>query len=184
MLLILVLLCVPMIEIALFIVLGDVLGLGLTLLIVAVTALVGGYTLRRQGLQTLDKLQTVAASDAPTTMMEGLLLAAAGLLLLTPGFFTDALGFALIIPPIRRAFAAQLASRAVVFATRTVRARAAANHQPFGAQNHRPDSSDAGQRRPNDAVHVSQVSKPTSGPQRSKVEDATVIDEESPPRSQ
>ena len=70
------------------------------------TAVLGAYLVRQQGFATLNKVQqeTNAGRVPAMPMAEGLALLFAGAVLLTPGFMTDALGFALLVPPIRQAF--------------------------------------------------------------------------------
>lgn len=104
---------VPIIEIALFIQVGGVIGLWPTLLIVVLTALLGTALLRQQGAAALSRLQgsLSALSDPSEPLAEGAMILFAGALLLTPGFFTDALGFSLMVPGVRRAIFQQLKSR-------------------------------------------------------------------------
>ena len=99
----LVLVGVPIIEIGLFIQLGGFLGLWPTLGIVVLTALLGTLLLRTQGLSTLEELKrTAETGQSPAgPMANGALILVAGLLLLTPGFFTDSFGFLLMVPAIR-----------------------------------------------------------------------------------
>ncbi len=101
----LLLLIVPLIEIALFVELGGAIGLVATLAIVALTALAGAWLMRSQGLQIFNDLKHAArsGSDPSETILHGFLVISAGLLLLTPGFFTDAAGLALLAPAVRRA---------------------------------------------------------------------------------
>lgn len=96
---------IPLIEIGLFIQVGGLIGLVPTLLIVIGTALLGSMLLRAQGLATYRKAQTdMAGGMVPVDqVVHGLFLLVAGVLLLTPGFLTDALGFLLFVPPIRLA---------------------------------------------------------------------------------
>ena len=108
---------------------GGYFGALITIGAVMFTAVVGVALLRRQGLATLTRgQQKLAAGQLPASeMAEGLLLAVAGPLLLTPGFITDAAGFALLVPAVRRVFAASLASRFQVVGAGSVGAG-------FGAQ--------------------------------------------------
>lgn len=94
---------VPIVEIGLFIQVGGAIGLWPTLLIVVLTALAGTILMRAQGVLTLQRLQTALAEGRNPTdpMAQGAMILVAGVLLLTPGFFTDALGFALLLPPVR-----------------------------------------------------------------------------------
>ena len=110
----LVLVVVPIIEIGLFIELGGFLGLWPTLGIVVLTALVGSVLLRAQGLSTVEELRrTAETGQSPAgPMANGALILVAGLLLLTPGFFTDSIGFLLMVPPIRAILIKWIAARA------------------------------------------------------------------------
>lgn len=101
----LLLVAVPIIEIGLFIQVGGWLGLWPTLAIVILTAAIGTVLLRAQGLAALGELQRrlAAGEDPSTTLAHGAMILVAGVLLLTPGFFTDGVGFALLMPPVRAA---------------------------------------------------------------------------------
>lgn len=108
---------VPIVEIALFIEVGGAIGLWPTLGVVVLTAVAGTALMRAQGMAVLAELQHSLESGGNPTgpIANGALILIAGVLLLTPGFFTDALGFALLLPPVRaaviRAGAARLAGR-------------------------------------------------------------------------
>jgi len=97
---------VPVIEIYLLIQVGSVIGAFSTILIIIGTAILGATLLRRQGISTLQRVQsTMQRGEIPAIeMMEGLILLFSGALLLTPGFFTDAIGFIALFPPARRGF--------------------------------------------------------------------------------
>ncbi|MDD9884381.1 MAG: FxsA family protein [Gammaproteobacteria bacterium] len=97
-------LLVPLAEIYLLISVGGAIGAGWTIALVVFTALAGAALVRAQGFATLARARAQLARGQPPAleMLEGLLLFAAGALLLTPGFFTDAVGFALLLPPLRR----------------------------------------------------------------------------------
>jgi UPF0716 protein FxsA len=71
---------------------------------VVLTAVIGGWLVRKQGMGILFRIrQQMEQGEAPAIeMLEGALLALMGILLLLPGFITDALGFLLLIPPLRR----------------------------------------------------------------------------------
>ncbi|MCP1336490.1 FxsA family protein [Futiania mangrovi] len=107
---------VPLIEIALFIQVGGLIGLWPTLAIIVLTAVIGVALLRQQGLSTLTRAQArMDRGEMPVReMLEGILLAIAGALLLTPGFFTDAIGFALLVPAVRQAIGNRIARHVVV----------------------------------------------------------------------
>jgi UPF0716 protein FxsA len=94
---------VPLIEIALFIQVGGAIGLWPTLGIVVLTALLGTYLVRQQGLMAISQLraQMQNLQDPTEALVHGAMILFSGALLLTPGFFTDAFGFALLIPAIR-----------------------------------------------------------------------------------
>jgi UPF0716 protein FxsA len=95
---------VPLLEIALFIQIGGWIGLGPTLALIVLTAVVGAWMLRQQGIGVLMRAQRQLAEGVLPVMevFEGLCLVIAGALLLTPGFFTDALGALLLVPAVRR----------------------------------------------------------------------------------
>ena len=94
----------PIIEIFLLIKIGGSIGALATIGIVILTAVIGTWMLRAQGLSTLAKAQSrLSGGQVPAfEMMEGLALGVGGALLLTPGFVTDAIGFACLLPFTRR----------------------------------------------------------------------------------
>jgi UPF0716 protein FxsA len=94
---------VPIVEIAVFIKIGGQLGVFNTVAMVVITAFIGTWLLRSQGLRTLHRAQeSMARNIFPVSeVFDGLCLLAAGAFLLTPGFVTDALGFLLFVPPFR-----------------------------------------------------------------------------------
>jgi len=96
-------LAVPLIEIALFIQVGGLIGLWPTLLIVVLTAIAGTAMVRSQGGQAIAGLRnSLGQLDDPTThLAHGAMILFSGALLLTPGFFTDAVGFLLLVPAVR-----------------------------------------------------------------------------------
>lgn len=112
----LLLVMVPIIEIALFIEVGGWIGLWPTLAIVVATALAGTLLLRAQGFRALADLQNRldTGRDPTGTLAHGALILVAGVVLLTPGFFTDAIGFALLIPPVRSAVLRFVGKRIVI----------------------------------------------------------------------
>lgn len=97
-------LAVPLIEIYILIEVGQILGAPLTIVAVVGTALLGAVLARYQGMVTVTRLYTqLNTGELPgQTLFDGACLLVAGALLLTPGFFTDAVGFALLTPPLRR----------------------------------------------------------------------------------
>jgi len=112
-LLLLVFLLVPLVEIYFLIVVGGIIGALPTIALVVLTAVIGAALARQQGLATLQRLQaSVARGETPAIeLLEGVLLLVGALLLLTPGFFTDALGFACLIPATRRLLALWILKR-------------------------------------------------------------------------
>jgi UPF0716 protein FxsA len=102
-LLFIIFLIVPLIEIALFMLLVQAIGIWPTLLGIVVTALLGSAIIRRQGISLIDEIRrlTNAGMMPAKQIAEGLMLAVSGALLLTPGYFTDACGFLLLIPAVR-----------------------------------------------------------------------------------
>ena len=101
--LLLVFLGVPAAEITLFIQTSEQFGLWITIGLVILTAVFGTILLRHQGVQTLVRVQiSLERGEMPVgELFEGLCLLVAGLLLLTPGFLTDAVGFTLFVPIVR-----------------------------------------------------------------------------------
>ncbi|MEH0690805.1 membrane protein FxsA [Vibrio cholerae] len=121
---------VPIIEIGLFIQVGGFLGLWPTIGLVLVTAFVGASLVRSQGVATLLSVQQrLAQGELPAQqIMEGVMLAVAGVLLLTPGFLTDALGMLVLLPAPRAMIAKTLMSKMVI---RSVGGQSGFGHDPF-----------------------------------------------------
>ena len=97
-------LVVPFVEIYLLLQIGGLVGVMPTVLLVVFTAVLGAWLLRKRGFATFQRFQaSLAQGEIPAyEMIEGPILLVGGALLLTPGFFTDALGFACLIPQARR----------------------------------------------------------------------------------
>lgn len=108
-------LAIPLIEIALFVQVGGLIGLWPVLAIVVGTAFAGTYLVRNQGLQAMGNLQNSFSnlSDPSEPLAHGAMILFAGALLLTPGFFTDACGFALLVPGVRSWVFGRLRERVV-----------------------------------------------------------------------
>lgn len=104
---------VSLIEIGLFITIGGWLTLWPTLALVLLTGVLGTVLVRQQGLAVLRELQQdmQAARNPLSPLAHGAMILAAGLLLLTPGFFTDAVGFSLMVPAVRRAIIGYIGPR-------------------------------------------------------------------------
>ena len=100
----LIFLAVPLVEIFLLIKVGNLVGAPWTIALLVLTALVGAWLVRLQGLSALNRVrQSAARGELPALeLLEGLFLLAAGALLLTPGFFTDIVGFVCLTPWLRR----------------------------------------------------------------------------------
>ena len=94
---------VPIIEIAIFISIGSNIGVLNTIAIILVTALVGIFLVRRQGMNLLFNAQkNMMQGIMPTEEIKGgIFLLISGLLLVTPGFFTDCIGFAMFLRPVQ-----------------------------------------------------------------------------------
>ncbi len=109
-------LMVPLIEIALFIQVGGLIGLWPTLAIVVLTAVLGTWLVRGQGRLAMGQLRSAFSemNDPTEPLAHGAMILLSGALLLTPGFFTDAVGFALLAPPVRAAVYRYLRARVVV----------------------------------------------------------------------
>lgn len=103
----------PIVEIGVLINVGSWLGLWPTLLIVILTAVLGTWMLRQQSAATMMQAQDrLRAGELPAQQIfEGVLLLVGGVLLLTPGFVTDGIGFACLMPWSRRWLAAAIAER-------------------------------------------------------------------------
>lgn len=103
----LVVLIVPFIEIYLLLQVGGIIGALPTIFLVVFTAALGSWLLKQQGFATLQRFQTsLAQGEIPAyEMIEGPIIVLGGILLLTPGFMTDIIGFACLIPPLRKRIA-------------------------------------------------------------------------------
>jgi UPF0716 protein FxsA len=106
---------VPFIEIWGILTVGSWIGAWPTMLVIVLTALAGSLLLKREGLHTLTRARSkIDAGEIPIhEILEGLLLAVAGALLLTPGFFTDFVGLFLLLPPGRALLIRELSKRVV-----------------------------------------------------------------------
>ncbi len=95
---------VPILEIYLLITVGGFIGALPTILIIISTAIIGTYLLRAQGIATIQKAQSnLLQGQLPAfELLEGMLILIGGVLLLTPGFFTDTIGFIFLIPILRK----------------------------------------------------------------------------------
>jgi len=109
-------LMVPVLEIYFLIQVGSLIGAIPTILLVLATAIIGAGLLRQQGLSTLARFQTNLSSGTlpAQEMIEGILLAVGGALLMTPGFVTDTMGFFCLIPFTRKALTYYILKRTAV----------------------------------------------------------------------
>ncbi len=106
----------PIAEMALLIQVGSVIGVLNTIGLVLLTAVIGAWLLRQQGLATLLRAnERLNSGELPAReVAEGLILAVGGALLLTPGFITDGVGFLCLLPGSRHWLAGQALKRMVV----------------------------------------------------------------------
>jgi UPF0716 protein FxsA len=110
---------IPIIEMVVLIQVGQQIGVVWTIALVLLTAFIGINLLRYQGLATLSRATwRIQSGQIPAKeMLEGILLAVGGALLLTPGFVTDAIGFLLLLPLTRQIFAVRLMGRFKTFSS-------------------------------------------------------------------
>ncbi len=115
----LLLLALPLLEIAVFILVGQRIGVWMTLLAIVLTTLAGGILVRIQGRNLVADIRaTMNAGGVPArAATDALMIGVAGLLLLIPGFITDIVGLALLVPPVRGLIYRWLASRVRVVST-------------------------------------------------------------------
>ncbi len=125
---------IPLIEIGLFIRVGGLIGLWPTLAIVLLTALAGSWLVRMQGAMAMAKLRGSLQDlrDPTEPIAHGAMILLAGALLITPGFFTDAMGLLLLVPAFRAAILRYLSKRISV-------ERFEFGTQPPRREPHRPD---------------------------------------------
>ncbi|WP_410217159.1 FxsA family protein [Paracoccus sp. (in: a-proteobacteria)] len=164
-------LIVPIIEIALFIQVGGLIGLWPTLAIVVLTAVAGTALMRSQGAQAWIAVQRSFREmrDPTRPLAHGAMILMAGMLLLTPGFFTDAAGLLLLIPKVRDAVMRQVGKRMTV--THLGMGAATMRRDP-----HRPPYDDG-------VIDGDFVVSENEGPGRPPVDLPPELDEPAPPRS-
>ena len=95
---------IPLVELYFLIKVGAEIGAFPTLFLTLFTAMLGAWMVRHQGFATLNRVrESIQRGEVPALeMMEGAVLLICGFMLLLPGFITDAVGFVLLIPPLRR----------------------------------------------------------------------------------
>lgn len=125
---------IPIIEIAVLMQVGAILGAWPTIAIVIITAWLGAKNVRQQGISTLNSVQTkMAQGEMPSEeIVSGILLLVSGVLLVTPGFVTDAFGLLLLVPTFRRLFIKSLQQQLVKQQTNnsTFYTQSFTTHQP------------------------------------------------------
>jgi len=107
---------IPLVELYVIIAVGEEIGAFWTVILVLLTAVIGVNLLRIQGMSTLMRAQQNMAQGAVPAMemMEGIVLAVGGVLLITPGFITDSIGFLCLIPASRQAVIRYIMARSTV----------------------------------------------------------------------
>ena len=111
--LLLILLVLPFAEIYVLLKAGGAFGAGWVILATIATAVIGSAVLRWQGLKALNQLRSdMAGGTSPVEpVVDGVFLIIAAPFLITPGFITDAIGFALLVPPFRHMIARHFLAR-------------------------------------------------------------------------
>lgn len=109
--LIVLLLVLPFIDLYLLIEVSGLMGFWTVIALVLLTGMIGAELIRREGRHVLMKLQrSVTSGEVSRNVAEGAIIVLCGLLLLTPGFLTDIIGFLLIFRPLRERLVAKLVS--------------------------------------------------------------------------
>ena len=100
---------IPILEISIFMTVGSYIGKLNTILIILITALTGVYLVRKRGIKLLfESRKNLSQGIMPTEEIKGgIFLLISGLLLITPGFFTDCIGFAVFLKPVQNFVATQ-----------------------------------------------------------------------------
>jgi UPF0716 protein FxsA len=95
---------IPVIELSLLIKIGSIIGTFNTIAIVILTAIIGAYLVKLEGLGIMYRIQqNMQEGIFPAEeLINGMMILMAGALLLTPGFFTDVIGFLMVFPVSRR----------------------------------------------------------------------------------
>ncbi len=106
-------LVVPLVELYVLIQVGSAIGALNTIALLLLMGVLGGWLMKREGLGVVRRVQSQLRSGrAPTTeVVDGFLILFGGALMLTPGFLSDALGLALLIPPVRAVVRASVSRR-------------------------------------------------------------------------
>lgn len=102
----------PLGDMLLLLKIADVIGIVETILLVVLTGIIGASLIQEEGFDVLQRLQNaVYLEEASQTLIEGALLVAGGIFLLSPGIITDLLGFSLVFSRTRQVLAAKLRQR-------------------------------------------------------------------------
>lgn len=109
----LVIFTVALLESMLLAKIGSTIGWGITIALILLSTVAGSLMMRQQGFQTFRRLQlAMARGENPgPEILEGVMIMAGGLLLMTPGFISDSIGFLLLIPVTRKALVTLVARR-------------------------------------------------------------------------
>jgi UPF0716 protein FxsA len=109
--LLLLFIAIPIAELYLFITIGGEIGLPATLLIIIATAFLGAWLTKLQGARAMARFQAALTEGRipHEEVLDGVMILIAGVVLLTPGFLTDAVGFLLLVPPVRTQLRKRLA---------------------------------------------------------------------------
>ena len=110
------LLLVPLMEVYVFIKVGSLLGALPTVMLCILTAMLGTWLFRQQGMQTIRRVQEkLSQGEMPATdLVEGFILLLAGILLLLPGFLSDIAGLICLIPGLRTRIATALLGKMLI----------------------------------------------------------------------
>lgn len=102
----------PFLDLYLLIELTSYIGFPATLGVIIVTGILGAFVVKREGRNVLGKLQkSVSAQEVSRNLLEGILLAFGGLMLLSPGLVTDVIGFMMVLRPTRERIMLKIASK-------------------------------------------------------------------------
>lgn len=165
----LILLTIPLIEIALFVAIGGEIGLWPTLGVVFGTAILGTLAIRTQGKAVMREMKRIDnLAGMSMAFLNGSLIVVAGLLLLTPGFLTDTIGLLFLVPPVRSVIVSR-AAKSVKFAAM----RATSAH--MGGAGHHASTQDAGDES-HDQDRSSDAPRMPVGKPMPDADDAVVLD--------
>jgi UPF0716 protein FxsA len=137
----LLLVALPLLEIAVFIKIGSIIGVWLTLTIIVSTFILGLWVVRLQGMGVARRFMAATRSGEPPVepMMEAMLLMVAGGCLIAPGFITDTIGLLLLVPPLRQTVARWIIARGFPLAVRMKQTRTYQRPHAPGTRSRRAD---------------------------------------------